>query len=219
MSEQFCFVPHQIHYASMNLKTDNGIFSLYFSFKTENIKENQIEIVKTSPSEIERIFLEKKEADLMIKKGGRVFKYRFQNIRKSKKFIKAELSFQGIDRRRYFRMNLKKFENNKFVLSKKFQLLSSQVHIKDVSLDPESYKLITGIGIIIPKPFTNVIDLEDVLTISGKNLKVKFEVRRINEKDECYEIGGNVLTAEKDSYKIVSSLYNDTIELILKKYR
>lgn len=101
------------------------------------------------------------------------------------------------------------------MLSRKAQLISSKIHIKDISLDPPSYRLITGIGIVVPDYVEFAVSTGDILTVSGHKLKIKFEVRWIRGN----EIGGRVLSADRDSYKVLSALYHDTVDNFLKRFR
>ncbi len=215
MSEYHYFKSYLTYHAAIDLETEYGSLPVYFSFKLGKVKNNTIEIEKVSPPEMENLLLYQKNIKLFLKKGKDVIIFEFKNIRKSQKSIKANFIFKGKDKRAYFRLNIHRSSKNKFVLNKKFQLISSRVHIKDVSLNPQSYKMITGIGIVVPDYIKLIVNKGDILTITGHKLKIKFEVRWI-EKDE---IGGRVLSADRDSYQILSALYHDTVDNFLKRFR
>lgn len=69
MSEDSCFTPSLTHYASIEIETDQGSLPVYFSFKVDRVKDNQVEIGRISPPEIEELLLSKKSTKLLLKKN------------------------------------------------------------------------------------------------------------------------------------------------------
>ncbi|WP_457622309.1 hypothetical protein [Persephonella sp.] len=215
MSEDSCFIPSETHYAAIDINTDQGNLPIYFSFKVVKVRDNQIEIDRISPPGVENFLLSQKNANFLLKRGKNVYICKFSDIRQFQGILKADFSYQGTDKRSYFRLNIHRSRKNKFVLNKKAQLISSVVQIKDISLDPPSYRLITGIGLVVPDYVEHTVSAGDILSVTGNKLKIKFEVRWIKKN----EIGGRVLSADRDSYKILSALYHDTVDSFLKKFR
>ncbi len=217
MSDQPDFKIGSVYFASFDISDGEKKIPVYFSFRVKNLKDNYIELSKISPIYIEKLLLDMKEVDLHIKDTDGVKIFHLSNIRNPRGDLRADFRFKQKDKRAYFRLSISDSRENKFVLCKKFNLLSSRTSVRDVSLNPSSYKLITGISILVPHYVQYVINTGDILTLTGKKLKIKFEVRWFNEGHDRLEAGGKVLSSEFDSYKVLSSLYNKSVDEVIKK--